>query len=92
MPDDLYVPTLNIYEAVLRFRDFGMSMSEIALTAALEQKLYPFGICIKMTQPNGKKRNKFEIYTKLLDEYLTERAMPKESKDVLQTQKQTQRT
>ena len=77
MPDT-YVPTLNIHEAVLRFREYGISMSEVALSAGLEQGSFPFGTCITMKQEKGKDRRKFEIYEKLLNEYLDARAVPKE--------------
>ena len=69
------VPTLNIREAVIRFREAGIPTSEEKLGAGLEQGLYPFGICIKtVSKASGRDARAFEIYTKLLDEYLAERA------------------
>ena len=63
------VPTLNICEATRRFREYGISTSEVVLGAGIEQGLYPFGICIKT-----EKGRRFEIYEKMLDEYLQARA------------------
>ena len=71
MEEKLYVPTLNIAEAVSRFRAAGISTAEPTLGAGIEQGLYPFGICIKT-----EKGRRFEIYEKLLNQYLTERAAP----------------
>jgi hypothetical protein len=79
MPE-IYVPTLNIAEAVCRFRAAGISTTEPTLGAGIEQGLYPFAICIKTTKVDKKTKvvkhgRRFEIYERLLDEYLAERAI-----------------
>ena len=53
-----------------RFREAGIHTSAEVLGAGIEQKLYPFAICIKTDAGN----RRFEIYEKLLNEYLKERA------------------
>lgn len=77
---DIYVPTLNIREAVILFREAGISTSDSVLGAGIEQGLYPFAICIKTVKQDKKSGNResrrFEIYAKLLKEYLAERAVP----------------
>ena len=69
---EVFVPTLNINEAVARFREAGIQTSETKLGAGIEQGKYPFAICIKI-----KENRNYEIYTKLLEDYLSERAVKK---------------
>ena len=64
------VQTLNINEAVRKFREAGIATSETKLGAGIEQGLYPFAICIKT---NGNRN--YEIYEKLLAEYLAARSV-----------------
>lgn len=67
-----HVPTLNIREAVIRFREAGIQIGDDVMGAGIEQGLYPFAICTKTD-----KGRRFEIYERLLDEYLAERSVSK---------------
>ncbi len=66
------VPTLTLHEAVIKLREAGIQTSEKKMGAGLEQKVYPFGVCIII---DGNRN--FEIYEKLLTAYLAERAESK---------------
>jgi|GEM_PF-813157 len=74
--EELCVPVLNISEAVCRFRAAGIPTSETRLGAGIEQGLYPFAICIKFKdKEKGKETRNFEIYEKLLVDYLAARSV-----------------
>lgn len=71
----IYVPTLTLHDAATRFRNAGISTSEAKIADGIEQKVFPFGVCITI-----KGSRNFEIYAKQLDEYLAARAVPLEGK------------
>ena len=70
--ENICVETVNIRELTMKLRALGMKVSEMTLGAGIDQGLYPFAICIH-TDAGGKR---FEIYKKLLDEWIAERATP----------------
>lgn len=61
------VETLNLHECVQMFRTYGLKTSEMAIAAGIEQKVYPFGVCIQLSG------RRFEIYKALVEKWLKER-------------------
>jgi len=64
------IVTMNLNECAAYLRAHGMSISNVALANGLEQRVYPFGICIV----NDNSRV-FQIFKRLLDEWIEEREM-----------------
>lgn len=67
----LKIETMTLCELAVRMRQLGVPTSNERLAAGIEAGLYPFAICIRT--PEGKHRI-FEIYTKLFDQWVAERA------------------
>jgi len=71
MENSIYVETMTLNELARRFREAGIMTSGKKLADGIEQGKYPFGICIRT---NGRRRQ-FEIYRKLVEKWLEERAV-----------------
>jgi hypothetical protein len=67
--ENLVVETLNLHELAQLFRNVGISTSETKLADGIEQGKYPFAICIQQ------KGRQFEIYKRLVIDWLTERGV-----------------
>ena len=67
----LKIETMTLCELAVRMRQLGVPTSNERLAAGIEAGVYPFAICIRT--PEGKHRI-FEIYTKLFDKWVAERA------------------
>ena len=67
---EIKVPTLNLSQAVRRFRLAGIPISEVSLGDGIEQGLFPFAVCIK-TSCGGRR---FLIYETQLSKYLADRS------------------
>lgn len=64
------IETLTINEATERLRAAGLKVGSDTLSDGIEQDAYPFGICI-----HGDGRRVFQIFKKLLDEWIEERSV-----------------
>lgn len=64
------IETLTLNEAAAYLREHGLSISNEALGDGLEQRVYPFGVCII-----GGGRRVFQIFKRLLDEWIAERTI-----------------
>lgn len=64
------IETMTIQELYQRMRALGMRTSVSHISDAIEQGKYPFAFCI-----NGQKSRIYEIYTKLFDKWVEERAV-----------------
>ena len=62
------IQTMDLNECAAYLREHGLSISNESLAAGLEQRVYPFGVCIR-----GGKRRIFQIYTRLVNGWITER-------------------
>lgn len=62
------IATMDLNECAAYLREHGLSISNESLAAGLEQRVYPFGVCIC-----GGKRRIFQIYTRLVNEWIAER-------------------
>lgn len=62
------IKTMDLNECAAYLRAHGLSISNESLADGLEQRVYPFGVCIC-----GGKRRIFQIYTRLVDEWIAER-------------------
>lgn len=62
------IRTMDLNECAAYLREHGLSISNESLAAGLEQRVYPFGVCIC-----GGKRRIFQIYTRLVNEWIAER-------------------
>ena len=65
------IETMTLCELAVRMRQLGLPTSNDRLSAGIEAGVYPFAICIRI--PESKHRI-FEIYTKLFDKWVAERA------------------
>ena len=59
---------MDLNECAAYLREHGLSISNEVLANALEQRVYPFGVCI-----GGGKRRVFQIFPPLLDKWIAER-------------------
>ena len=66
------IETLTLNDAAAYLREHGLSISNEALGDGLEQRVYPFGVCII-----GGGRV-FQIFKRLLDEWIAERTVKEE--------------
>ena len=62
------IQTMDLNECAAYLREHGLSISNESLADGLEQRVYPFGVCIC-----GGKRRIFQIYTRLVDKWIAER-------------------
>ena len=58
---------ITIQQACKVLKEHGFSVSPAHLRAGLQQRVYPFGVAIKMTEWV------YEIYSTLLDKWIAER-------------------
>lgn len=63
------IETMTLNETVRRLRLLGVSTTETRVANAIQAGLYPWGICIP-----GRKHMCYEIYTKLFEKWVDERA------------------
>lgn len=62
------IKTMTLGECMKYLRAHGLSISQDTLANGLEQGVYPFGVCV-----GGGKRRVFQIYTRLVDEWIAGR-------------------
>lgn len=67
------IETLTPAEATEILRGYGMKMSPDTLRYGIEQGVYPFGVCIQCGRQPA-----YQIFTKLLDDWIKERLVEKE--------------
>lgn len=65
------IKTMTLQECALKLRALGVKTSETRIGDAIEQGVYPFGVCIKI---KNKQNRVFEIYEKLFADWVNERA------------------
>ena len=69
------IETMNVQELTLKLRALGMKVSEAVISDGIEQGVYSrFAECIH-TKDGGRR---FYVYTRLLNEWIAERATPVE--------------
>ena len=66
------IETMSLNEATEYLRQHGMRITNTTLAAGIEQGLYPFGLCIR-----GDVKPVYQIFVRLLDEWIERRATPK---------------
>lgn len=62
------IQTMDLNQCAAHLRAHGLSISNETLAAGLEQGVYPFGVCI-----GGGQRRNFQIFKRLVDEWIKER-------------------
>lgn len=62
------IKTMDLNTCAAYLREHGLSISNETLANGLEQGVYPFGVCV-----GGCGRRVFQIFTRLLDEWIAER-------------------
>lgn len=62
------IETFTVRDAAAYLREHGMRISAEALSAGLEQGVYPFGICIRLERSPV-----YQIFKRLLDGWIAER-------------------
>ena len=67
--EKVIVPVMTFRELREEMRTYGICIGNDALASAIEQGVYPFASCYRVT---GSKRRKFVIYRKKFEEWLTE--------------------
>ena len=65
----LRIETMTLNQVVARLRELGVRTTELQVEAALQRGVYPWGVYIP-----GEKHGCYEIYTKLFDQWVAERA------------------
>lgn len=73
--DEIKIETISLQEVTLLLRSLGMKVSEMTIGSGIDQGKYPFAICIH-TDKDGRR---FEIYKRLLDEWISDRAVPRKN-------------
>lgn len=66
------IETMSLNEATEYLRQHGMRITNTTLAAGIQQGLYPFGLCIQ-----GDIKPVYQIFTRLLDEWIERRATSK---------------
>lgn len=66
------IETMSLNEATEYLRQHGMRITNTTLGAGIQQGIYPFAICIQ-----GGVKPVYQIFTRLLDEWIERRATPK---------------
>ena len=61
------IVTMDLNECAAYLREHGLRISHETLADGIEQGVYPFGVCV------GGKRRVFQIFKRLLDEWIVER-------------------
>ena len=69
------IETMNVQECMLYLRAHGLKIGYDKFRAGLQQGVYPFGHCIDCG-----KSNSFDIYKRLVDEWIAERETPTQTK------------
>ena len=62
------IETFTVRDAAAYLREHGMRISAEALSAGLEQGVYPCGVCIRLERAPV-----YQIFKRLLDEWIAER-------------------
>lgn len=62
------IKTMDLNQCAAHLRTHGLSVSNETLAAGIEQGVFPFAVCI-----GGGKRRVFQIYSRLVDEWIKER-------------------
>lgn len=62
------IQTMDLNECAAYLREHGLRISNESLADGIQQGAYPFGVCIC-----GGKRRIFQIYTRLVNEWISER-------------------
>ena len=76
MNSEYRIETMNVQQLTLKLRALGMKVSEKVLSDGIEQGVYPFAHCIR-TESGGRR---FEVFSRLVDEWVKARATPAKSK------------
>ena len=63
------IETMTLNQVTQRMRKLGIKTSEVRIGTAIQNGQYPWAICIP-----GEKNFCYEIYTKLFDKWVDERA------------------
>ena len=66
------IETMTLNELAESMRTLGLSVNNSALANAIESGLYPFAICYRAKEANSHRH--FEIYRKLFNKWVAERA------------------
>ena len=66
----LRIDTMTLNQTVARLRELGIKTTEVRVGLALQAGKYPWGIAVK-----GEQHWIYEIYTKLFEEWVAERAI-----------------
>lgn len=64
------IPTMDLNTCARYLREHGLSISNTVLADGIEQKAFPFGICIRDDDDDIRT---FKIFTRLVDEWIAER-------------------
>ena len=64
------IETMSLNEATEYLRQHGMRITSTTLAAGIQQGLSPFGLCIQ-----GDVKPVYQIFTRLLDEWIERRAV-----------------
>jgi len=68
------IETLTLNELASKMRELGISVSTVALSSAIEAGVYPFAIGYRDPEKGPSGHRHFEIYRKLFDQWVAERA------------------
>lgn len=66
------IETMTLNELAKSMRNLGLTVNNEALACAIESGLYPFAICYRSKEANSHRH--FEIYRKLFNKWVAERA------------------
>lgn len=69
------IETMTATELSTRMRALGIKNDVNSLVSALEQGLYPFGIAFRPDPVHRKSHRVVQIYTKLFEKWVAERAI-----------------
>lgn len=72
------IPTMDLNTCARYLREHGLSISNTILADGIEQKVFPFGICIRDDDDEDEIRT-FKIFTRLVDEWIAEREVEVEA-------------
>lgn len=64
------IPTMTLNQCAVYLREHGLSISNTLIADGIEQKVFPFGVCIRDDDDDIRT---FKIFTRLVDEWIAER-------------------
>lgn len=64
------IPTMTVNQCAEYLRARGLSITNTTLADGIEQKVFPFGICIRDDEDDLRT---FKIFSRLVDEWIAER-------------------